>query len=93
MVSFEEARQQAIKVESSHPLYLLVPLIRDEDEEPTVALDPQYIDTHHPELECQNTLKGLEGSGIECAPMNEKLMHLCLAYLVEIGFQEAPKNK
>ncbi|NET90322.1 MAG: amino acid adenylation domain-containing protein [Kamptonema sp. SIO1D9] len=93
MVSFEEARQQAIKVESSHPLYSLVPLIRDEDEEPPVALDPQFIDTHHPELECQNTLKGLEGSGIECPPMNEKLMHLCLAYLVEIGFLEAPTSK
>ncbi|MDJ0695420.1 non-ribosomal peptide synthetase [Mastigocoleus sp. MO_188.B34] len=91
IVSFEEARQQAIQVESSHPLYPLVPLIRDEDEEPPVALDPQFIDTHHPKLECQNTLKGLEGSSIECPPMNEKLMHLCLTYLVKIGFLEAPK--
>lgn len=90
IVPFDTGREVALQVSESDPLYPLVPLIRDAEARPHRPLDPDYIDEVDPELECQNTLEVLEGSGIECPPMSEKLAHLCLEYLVSIGYFTHP---
>jgi hypothetical protein len=35
-------------------------------------------------------IEGLAGSGLEFPPLDERLAHLCFAYLVEVGFLEPP---
>jgi myxalamid-type nonribosomal peptide synthetase MxaA len=91
IVPFEEARRRALTVDTSHPLYPLVPLIRDAEADPQESLDPKIIDRLQPALECQNTLELLEGSDISCPGMTEELAHRCLQYLVEVGFLQPPQ--
>jgi myxalamid-type nonribosomal peptide synthetase MxaA len=90
IVPFDTGREVALKVTEQDPLYPLVPLIRDAESRPHRPLDPDYIDEVQPDLECHNTLQALEGSGIVCPPMNERLAHLCLEYLVSIGYFTHP---
>jgi amino acid adenylation domain-containing protein/thioester reductase-like protein len=91
IVPFDEARRQALDVDTSHPLYPLVPLIRDAEAKPQPALDPALIDQLQPALECQNALEMLAGSGIRCPPMTEALAHRCIQYLVDVGFLQPPE--
>lgn len=92
IVPFDTAREVALQVSEQDPLYPLVPLIRDAEARPHRPLDPDYINEVEPELECANTLKALDGSGIECPAMDEKLTHLCLEYLVSIGYFQHPNE-
>ncbi|NTX38695.1 amino acid adenylation domain-containing protein [Myxococcus sp. CA033] len=91
IVPFDEARRRALEVDTSHPLYPLVPLIRDAEAEPTPALDPSVIGELQPEMECANALEVLAGSGIRCPPMTEALAHRCIQYLVDVGFLPPPE--
>ena len=91
IVPFEEARELALRVRPGHPLYSMVPLIRDAEVEPQRSLDPELIDEVRPELECRNILRLLAGSGISCPPADERQAHLVLRYLVEHGPLESPE--
>jgi amino acid adenylation domain-containing protein/thioester reductase-like protein len=91
IVDFEVARKRALEVDTSHPLYPLVPLIRDAEANPQESLDPAFIDRLQPDIECHNTLAYLAGSGIRCPAMTEELAHRCVRYLVEIGFLPPPE--
>ncbi|WP_217917240.1 MULTISPECIES: amino acid adenylation domain-containing protein [unclassified Myxococcus] len=91
IVPFDEARRQALDVDTSHPLYPLVPLIRDAEAEPQESLDPAFIDQLRPNLECRSAVEVLAGSDIRCPPMTEELAHRCLQYLVDIGFLQRPE--
>jgi len=91
IVDFEIARRRALEVDASHPLYPLVPLIRDAEPEPQESLDPAFIDRLQPDVECRNTLAVLAGSDVRCPPMTEELAHKCLRYLIEIGFLPPPE--
>ncbi|MBT2400793.1 non-ribosomal peptide synthetase [Streptomyces sp. ISL-100] len=86
IVPFEEARRRALEVDTSHPLYPLVPLIRDAEVAPQPSLDPAYIDQLQPDAECRNVLDALAGTGIACPPMTEEMAHACLEFLVQDGF-------
>ncbi|BAL88453.1 putative NRPS [Actinoplanes missouriensis 431] len=86
IVPFEEARRRALEVGTDHPLYPLVPLIRDAVVDPQPSLDPAFIADLEPSLECRNTLDALAGSDVACPPMTERMAHQCLAYLVDVGF-------
>lgn len=92
IVPFEEGRRRALKVGSGHLLYPLVPLIRDAEAEPHRALDPRHMDEVQPELECQQTLRLLEGSDVACLPTTEADAHAVLDYLVRTGFMPAPQD-
>lgn len=89
IVPFEEARRRALEVDTNHPLYPLVPLIRDAEVAPQPSLDPAFIDQLQPDAECRNVLDVLDGTGIDCPPMTEELAHACLEYLVQDGFLPA----
>jgi myxalamid-type nonribosomal peptide synthetase MxaA len=92
IVPFEEARQRALEVEPGHPLYSMVPLIRDAEYEPQDSLDPERIHLVQPELECKNTLRALEGSDIACPPASEQQAHLVLRFLIDQGHLESPEQ-
>lgn len=92
IVPFETGRERALRVGPEHPLYPLVPLIRDAEAEPHRALDPRYIHEVRPDLECAQTLKMLEGSGIVCPPTRRQDAHAVLDYLVRTGFMNAPAH-
>ncbi|MBP2329401.1 amino acid adenylation domain-containing protein/thioester reductase-like protein [Kibdelosporangium banguiense] len=90
IVPFAEGRRRALGTEPGHPLYPLVPLIRDADPEPHRALDPRHANEVEPARECAGTLRLLAGSGIGCPPTTEQAAHDVLDYLVRIGFLPAP---
>jgi myxalamid-type nonribosomal peptide synthetase MxaA len=93
IVPFEEARRQALGVEEGHPLYSLVPLIRDAEVDPQPSLDPRLIDQLQPTVECANTLTFLEGSGISCPPMTREFAWQCMQYLVDVGYLPHPATR
>ncbi len=90
IVPFEIAREAALNVGEGHPLYALVPLIRDAVVDPQPSLDPRFVHELRPDVECANTLTFLQGSDVTCAPMTREYAWRCLQYLVDIGFLPAP---
>lgn len=92
IVPFEEGRRRAIEVGPGHPLYPIVPLIRDAEAEPHRALDPDHMDELAPSEECAQTLRLLKGSGISCPPANRRDAFTILDYLVRTGFLPRPED-
>ncbi|WP_237386979.1 thioester reductase domain-containing protein [Xenorhabdus sp. Sc-CR9] len=92
-VPFDEGKEKILALDDTHPLYPLIPLIRDMTERPYRALDPAYIDEIHPELELKNTLSGLTGSDIRCPTITAGYVHQVLRYLIGTGFLPALLTK
>ncbi|MGW4347588.1 amino acid adenylation domain-containing protein [Streptomyces sp. NPDC004690] len=92
IVPFEDARERALEVPPGHPLYSMVPLIRDAEADPQESLDPRLIHLVQPEVECRNTLRALRGSDVVCPPADEKQAHLVLQYLIDQGHLESPEQ-
>jgi thioester reductase-like protein len=90
IVPFEQARRRALEVGPGHPLYPLVPLIRDAEAEPHRALDPRHIDEVDPARECARTLELLADSDVRCPPTSRDYAWSVLDYLVRVGFLTAP---
>ena len=79
------------EVDISNVLYPFLPLFRAlRDNPPISSHDPRIMDKINLFEECRNTLEGLKRSGIECPGLDEQLAHLCLSYLVNIGFLPQP---
>jgi myxalamid-type nonribosomal peptide synthetase MxaA len=87
---YKTVRQRIVNVDSDHPLYPLLPLFSSEEEHVPLALEPRIQEMIDPRIECLNTLKALEKSGIECPPMTEELTHRCFSYLVDRKYLKAP---
>ncbi|PHM33208.1 amino acid adenylation domain-containing protein [Xenorhabdus innexi] len=85
-IPFNEGKERILALEDSHPLYPLIPLIRDMTEKPYRALDPDYIHEIQPELELKQTLAALEGSGIQCPVITPEYVSQVLSYLISTGF-------
>ncbi len=88
-VPFNEGKEKILALDDTHPLYPLIPLIRDMTKRPYRALDPAYVDEIHPELELKNTLSGLAGSDIRCPAITAEYVHQVLRYLIGTGFLPA----
>ncbi|MEQ1976859.1 thioester reductase domain-containing protein [Xenorhabdus sp. SGI240] len=88
-VPFNEGKDKILALDDTHPLYPLIPLIRDMAERPYRALDPAYVDELSPELELKNTLAGLAGSHIRCPTITAGYVHQVLRYLIGTGFLPA----
>jgi hypothetical protein len=73
-----------------HPLYPIVPLIRDADPEPHRALDPRHIDEVDPDRETARTLRFLAGSGIACPPVNADWAGKVVEHLIRVGYLPRP---
>lgn len=79
------------EVDVSSVLYPFLPLFRAlRDNPPISSHDPTIMEKINLFDECRNTIEGLKGSGIECSSLNESQAHLCLSYLVSIGFLPKP---
>ncbi|HEX6340511.1 amino acid adenylation domain-containing protein [Umezawaea sp.] len=91
VVAEEEARRQALEVDEDHILYPLTPLLRVASMR-HAALDPELQQQVDPLEECKVLLEALEGSGIECPPVNEQWAHSCFRFLVENGYLPAPQD-
>ena len=89
---FKVVREVVVNVDQSNPLYPFVPFYRREPEERILppAHDPKLLQHLDLSLELQNTVNALKGSGIECPPMSEELVHRCLNYLIDVGYLQAP---
>lgn len=92
IVPFEEGRRRALSVPPGHPLYPLVPLIRDAEAQPHRALDPEHLDEVVPDQECARVLEQLRDSDIACPPTRREHAHAVLDYLVRIGFLPRPAD-
>ncbi|WP_051745128.1 non-ribosomal peptide synthetase [Streptomyces yerevanensis] len=92
IVPFEEGRRRALAVGPGHPLYSILPLIRDAEPEPHRALDPAYLSELTPAEECAATLRLLEGSGISCPPSSREQAFAVMDYLVRTKFLPRPED-
>lgn len=92
IVPFEEGRRRALKTGPGHPLYPILPLIRDAEADPHRALDPAHLDELEPDRECANTLRLLDGSGIRCPPASREDAFGVMDYLVRTGFLARPDD-
>jgi hypothetical protein len=45
-----------------------------------------------PHYDCQQALRALEGSGIVCPPVDERLLGTYLRYLLNVGFMPLPQE-
>ena len=76
---YQQWRSQLLQItagSTQHPLYSLIPFFPPRETE-------SEIPTQTLKFDCQNTLDGLEGSSIVCPPVDRKLLHQCLSYLVQ----------
>jgi thioester reductase-like protein len=91
IVPFETAFRRANAVAPSHPIYPLLPVLHLYAAGDSGARMEWEI---HKEIdarsECARTLELLEGTGIECPPIDEKYMHDVLGFLSRSGQLAAP---
>ncbi|WP_158853297.1 non-ribosomal peptide synthetase [Saccharothrix deserti] len=91
VVDEEEARRKALAVDEDHILYPLTPILRVASMR-HAALDPDLQQQVDPLDECRVLNEALEGSGIECPPVNEEWAHSCFRFLVDNGYLPAPEE-
>ncbi|TCO56101.1 non-ribosomal peptide synthetase [Actinocrispum wychmicini] len=92
VVDEEEARTKALDVDQDHVLYPMTPILRVATMR-HAALDPDLQKQVNPVDECRVLLDALDGSGIECPPVNEEWAHSCFRYLVATGFLPEPDSQ
>lgn len=96
VVPYRDARDRALVVDPSHPIYPLLPilppdLIRYGNEwDDPLAKNPELLQEMNIQRECRNTTEMLAQSGITFPPVDEKFVHRCMDYLVETGFLDTP---
>jgi hypothetical protein len=91
-VSGKVLREKVLKeVDLSSVLYPFLPIFRAMREDPQIySHDPRIVEKINLLDECKNTFEALEEMEIKCPPLDERLAHLCLSYLVSIGFLPEP---
>jgi thioester reductase-like protein len=55
-----------------------------------VLEDFEEVNLNFPVYDCQQTLQALEGSSIQCPPLDEKLLATYLDFFIRIGFLSPP---
>lgn len=93
IIAYDEALERAMELQPDHPLFPLLPVLflyRSGDAGTHMTWD--IHETIDPRTECGNMMDALEGSGIECAPLDERWMHACITFLIESGWLEPPSR-
>lgn len=84
VLPYDEWREQLIRdLPSTDSGYSVVPLISENP----VARDHQRV-----RISTSRTQAALAGSNIACPPLDKRLIHLTLDYLVDIGYIDAPRQ-
>lgn len=92
VIPFDDALQLAIDAGPDHPVYPMVPvLLLYSSGDAGVEMTMGTEDAIDNSMECANLLKGIEGTGWEPAPLDEKYMHQCLDFLVRHGHLDPPE--
>ncbi|MEQ8997811.1 MAG: amino acid adenylation domain-containing protein [Coleofasciculus sp. B1-GNL1-01] len=82
-LSYKDWRSQLVqlaKFSPEHVLSSLLPFF------PEISSQDRGHNPTPMKFDCQNTQEGLKGTSIECPPVNEKLLHTYLTYLIDRGF-------
>jgi thioester reductase-like protein len=83
-LDYEDWRERLNRtLHPASPGYSVLPLIPEH---------PAPEGARHPSIDCTNAISALAGTDITCAPLDERLVHLELSYLREIGFLPAPEG-
>lgn len=81
-LDYEEWRERLHRtLDPSSLCYPVLPLIPEH---------PAPEGSRHPSIDCTNAFAALAGTDITCDPLDERLVHLQLRYLREVGFLPAP---
>ncbi len=84
LVSFEEWRRRVFDAEDDNALKPLETLLL-EKRQGAEAMEQRY-GMHEAEFSVDSTLKGLEGTGVSCAPVDQKLLATYFAYFRAQGY-------
>jgi len=92
VVSLSTVRDRVLnEVDLGSVLYPFLPIFRVmRDERPVSSHDPSVIARISIIEECRATFGVMAKTGMECPLLNERIAHLCLSYLVSIGFLPQP---
>ena len=91
VIDRDRARELSLQVGQESPLYPITPIIRSGRRDHP-WLEPENHRKIDPASECSNVLAGLRGSGIQCPPVTEQLVHTVLQYMVDTGHLPAPES-
>jgi hypothetical protein len=94
-VSWVELRDRVLAVDTSNALYPFLAGFRGTGATPppSPTHDPAVMEGLDLSGECRNTFRAIEGTGIECPALSERMAHLCLSYLNDIGFFPSPNSR
>lgn len=89
VVPYHEVRDAVRSLDPSHPVYRLLPLFPETfDTHPEMSTGTQQ--TLNSDDELGNTLRALEGSGLEVPMMGREMAHQCIDFMVRRGFFASP---
>jgi thioester reductase-like protein len=73
-------------VQPDNPLFTLQPFLLQKHSPAELTIVELYLQQNRPEVSCQETLAALKGSGINCPPINQKLLVNYFQRFLESGF-------
>lgn len=94
-VDWLELRDRVLGVDQSNALYPFLAGFRQSGATPAPSPthDPAAMEGIDLSGECMNTFRAIEGTGIECPLLTERMTHLCLSYLNNLGFLPDPSRQ
>ena len=94
-VDWMELRDRVLGVDQSNALYPFLAGFRQSGAAPAPSPthDPAAMEGIDLSGECRNTFQAIEGTGIECPLLTERMTHLCLSYLNNLGFLPDPHRQ
>lgn len=82
-LTFEEWRAELLTTAARFPGSVSSPYLPLIEE---VTLEQVFM----PHFDCTNTLAGLHGTGVTCAPLDADLLNTYLSHLTQVGFLPRP---
>ncbi|WP_416673991.1 non-ribosomal peptide synthetase family protein [Egbenema bharatensis] len=82
---------QQVKQSPDNALYPLLPLLTEKVYQDQFTLVELY--SQCPDYDCQNTLKGLQGTSIAFSPVKSQVLNIFLPHLIRNGFIDPPSLK
>jgi thioester reductase-like protein len=88
-IPYHQWHQQLLNIAANNPKHALYPLVALLPSAKTNAPTPESEATAV-KFDCQNTLDGLSDTSIICPAINDRLLDIYFAYLIEHGFVPPP---
>jgi len=78
------------EADEDHPLRPFISRFGQLPPEDPAVNEEVMLEMPAPRFDCANVLAGLEGTGVSCPPVDDRLLHRYFRYFVEIGFLPSP---